>query len=778
MGLLESLGSGLGYVGDSLDKPGRAVRGLLAGKAREGLAALPFSDSLGITDEHDKTTGRDLLDHYGITDKHDQSFGASALGFGAELATDPLSLLGGYGAYKAAPTVGKGLVAGAKAVSGLDLLDSLRAGGRAIGKRFRPVGDGASLAATLGHTLPPALPDVSDDLIRGTRVPGAMGFGGDLDDEAPSLGMRFLRNGKDAELGSTHFGEPSNMDSGAAARMFPHAVQLGDPTRRINGIELSPKYRGKGLGQAMYLDMMGQHPGHWFYNSQASSSAAAAADALESKGLIEHYRLPGEGERPHVGRITDAGLEALSHPDLLKSLRQGLGFPDPLPLPPRPGETAMMGMPPLREMPTGGRKPGLLEQLGLTWDAPSAPGMMNMVDSPAGSGAGVSHALDPVAEAKSLWTQENQELLSRVMGDPHFPYNTDHYKKFLGSELPHQQYYGAKNAIGYASKYLRQTDPHFIHDLWTPENRDLIDRAFPLPHDADPTEVSSLQALASQADAGDLPRDELVRYLSESRNQLGMPAMEDEAGDTLAKLLAESHPTDNFVDPHSGQWVDKDKLQNYVRSWYDFSQSPEHSASAEDIHEALQAYTAFGHHKINSVFRNAAETGVAPNFADTPGRNANSLNRMFDVSRAPQDLRGLYRGVEGNGVKAIEHQLGVPIDSPEAIGRSFVEPGFLSTSSDDSISRNFADAVNYSSGADPSFAGRRALFEFNPVPAGRPAAPASLGESEILFPPGRRITIRDNSQYPHIKADLLSALLAALGGASVAGAMNTQPSMN
>jgi hypothetical protein len=42
---------GLQYIGETLDKPGRAVRGLLGGQGPAALANLiPFSDTLGITD--------------------------------------------------------------------------------------------------------------------------------------------------------------------------------------------------------------------------------------------------------------------------------------------------------------------------------------------------------------------------------------------------------------------------------------------------------------------------------------------------------------------------------------------------------------------------------------------------------------------------------------------------------------------------------------------------------------------------------------------------------
>lgn len=140
----------LGYASDALDKPGRAVRGLLAGKGREGLAAIPFSDSLGITDAKQRTSGRDLTDALGVTDKGDQSFGSHALGFGAEMLTDPLNLIAGAGAYKAAPTIARGLKGAAGAISGLDAIP-------AIGRGVKGLWRGGKAAAQSGDTLADAL---------------------------------------------------------------------------------------------------------------------------------------------------------------------------------------------------------------------------------------------------------------------------------------------------------------------------------------------------------------------------------------------------------------------------------------------------------------------------------------------------------------------------------------------------------------------------------------------------------------------------------------------
>lgn len=118
--LLSTLGNsaigGLGYVGGSLDKPGRFVRniaGLLTGaptsSARELLSILPYSDTLGLTDETHAVSGRDLLEHTGMLDRNQAGLDTGDVaGFGLEMAMDPLTYLTGglTAAGKTAKAVG------------------------------------------------------------------------------------------------------------------------------------------------------------------------------------------------------------------------------------------------------------------------------------------------------------------------------------------------------------------------------------------------------------------------------------------------------------------------------------------------------------------------------------------------------------------------------------------------------------------------------------------------------------------------------------------------
>ncbi len=90
--MIDSLLSALGYAGEAIDKPGRAVRGLLSGRPDEAASIIPFSDSLGLTDRSRSVSGKDLLNALGV-DVGD-GLGGDVAGFAAEVATDPLTLLG------------------------------------------------------------------------------------------------------------------------------------------------------------------------------------------------------------------------------------------------------------------------------------------------------------------------------------------------------------------------------------------------------------------------------------------------------------------------------------------------------------------------------------------------------------------------------------------------------------------------------------------------------------------------------------------------------------
>lgn len=86
---------GLQYVGETLDKPGRAVRGLLGGKPGELANLIPFSDTMGLTDPSQSVSGRDLLEQAGLVGANQVGSldVGDVAGFGAEVLLDPTTYL-------------------------------------------------------------------------------------------------------------------------------------------------------------------------------------------------------------------------------------------------------------------------------------------------------------------------------------------------------------------------------------------------------------------------------------------------------------------------------------------------------------------------------------------------------------------------------------------------------------------------------------------------------------------------------------------------------------
>jgi hypothetical protein len=80
----------LGMVGTTLDTPGSMARGLLSGQHERAFG--------GIMDPSRRVSGRDMLQQWGVLGDNEEGldFGDVA-GFGAEMLTDPLSLMTGAG---------------------------------------------------------------------------------------------------------------------------------------------------------------------------------------------------------------------------------------------------------------------------------------------------------------------------------------------------------------------------------------------------------------------------------------------------------------------------------------------------------------------------------------------------------------------------------------------------------------------------------------------------------------------------------------------------------
>lgn len=162
-GLMEKSLGGLGYVGKLLDKTfgGRAVRGGLGyltgvqgADPRELLSVLPFSDTLGLTNEQHVTHGEDLLRGWGAIDPNDTSFMGSTLpGMAAEIALDPAMLFGAAVPKAVFGTLGKGA----------------QYAGRGIGAAtgFDPVARGTRFAT---DTLLPPVRAAFDNTVHGATM--------------------------------------------------------------------------------------------------------------------------------------------------------------------------------------------------------------------------------------------------------------------------------------------------------------------------------------------------------------------------------------------------------------------------------------------------------------------------------------------------------------------------------------------------------------------------------------------------------------------------------
>ena len=120
-GLLDALG----YVGSSLDKPGAAVRGLIGGQGMGALKNLiPFSDTMGLTSDEDKISGKDLLKQSGVLGQDDDSLMGTIGGAAVDTVTNPLTYLGPGALSKLGGMAGK---------AGGALSNALGLGGEAAG---------------------------------------------------------------------------------------------------------------------------------------------------------------------------------------------------------------------------------------------------------------------------------------------------------------------------------------------------------------------------------------------------------------------------------------------------------------------------------------------------------------------------------------------------------------------------------------------------------------------------------------------------------------------
>ncbi len=148
--LLRSLASdtlsGIGWLGETLDKPGAAVRGIASGLTGGDwggglLNLIPFSDSMGLTSPEEKVTGRELLETWGALGPNQEGLDwGDAAGFGAEMLLDPL-------AWFTLPLGALGR--GGQVASKAGILDDVLRAGRAAGTGRRVT----QMQTTLGDAI-------------------------------------------------------------------------------------------------------------------------------------------------------------------------------------------------------------------------------------------------------------------------------------------------------------------------------------------------------------------------------------------------------------------------------------------------------------------------------------------------------------------------------------------------------------------------------------------------------------------------------------------------
>lgn len=112
---LSGVGSGLAYIGTTLNKPSRALwgtaSGLTGGDWGGGLLNLvPFSDTLGLTDPHKGIEASGFAEHIGLIPENKPGFDVFDIPrFGLDVVGDPTSWATGLGTLKAAGKGGQAL---------------------------------------------------------------------------------------------------------------------------------------------------------------------------------------------------------------------------------------------------------------------------------------------------------------------------------------------------------------------------------------------------------------------------------------------------------------------------------------------------------------------------------------------------------------------------------------------------------------------------------------------------------------------------------------------
>jgi hypothetical protein len=312
--LLDKSLGGLQWVGETLDKPGRAVRGLLSGRPEELLNLIPLSDTFRWTDPKTSVSGRQLLDEWGVTPPNQEGFHpfdapgdalGDAAGFGAEILLDPLTYLPGGFLGRAATKGGQVM----KRV-GFHTDDLLKAAAKNLGKEATGVRQ-AGMHVTMEDLLAQVpkgtertqkLMDVRRAAremgvnigdVRGQPVSEALGFGLPLAREPAFTigGAGTLGEGYAKMLDRVGSGVANSKAGSVVRSLFDRDIlDSVDPAAQNVLGRAVPKIRAK---QAGYTDemfkMLGEHP---YFQSDEGAKAWKAYQELGPE-YAQKYREMG-----------------------------------------------------------------------------------------------------------------------------------------------------------------------------------------------------------------------------------------------------------------------------------------------------------------------------------------------------------------------------------------------------------------------------------------------------------------------------------------------------
>ena len=316
--------SGLPYLASVLNKPGRAVRGLLGGKPHEGLAILPFSDTLGITHPEDEVTVAQLNKNLGIND--DNSWGSWGAGLATETLLDPLTYAS-FGTGHALTAAGKtaqkaGLLKGmtrAQRLRGFDLGEQALQGAghtaeqiehlKRSGKTIVPGGVAIEPAQPLAGLAKVGLPG-TQGAVFGTgplaqRIAGHLDTAGDFvkysvpgAKTASALFDNAVNRSLTAEgqRGQRTYGAPARMTANATAKGVDWDIRhhLEDLQRNLGpghsreAIEQAVGMRASGINPSAALPV---HPDLWAASQDAADFVRSTLD-----------RMPGEAADQGIKR--------------------------------------------------------------------------------------------------------------------------------------------------------------------------------------------------------------------------------------------------------------------------------------------------------------------------------------------------------------------------------------------------------------------------------------------------------------------------------------------